>query len=86
MLSNKDAAAIITPLHEKLASVTVIPVPGHESHALGDYPDADAPMTEASGIKSALESLSLGAGKTVLIAGSLYLVGDVLKANEQVPD
>ncbi|MEH6829053.1 bifunctional folylpolyglutamate synthase/dihydrofolate synthase [Parasphingorhabdus sp.] len=86
MLSNKDPAAIITPLHEKLASVTVIPVPGHESHTLGDYPDADAPTTEASDINAALRSLDMGSGKTVLIAGSLYLAGEVLKANEQVPD
>ncbi len=86
MLSNKDPAAIISPLHEKLASVTVIPVPGHESHALGDYPEAGAPMREASDITAALQSLDLGPGKTVLIAGSLYLAGEVLKANEQVPD
>jgi len=86
MLSNKDAAAIITPLHEKLADVTVIPVPGHDSHGLGDYPDADAPMKEAGDITTALQSLEAGSGKTVLIAGSLYLAGDVLKANEQVPD
>ena len=86
MLSNKDPSAIITPLHEKLASVTVIPVPGHESHALDAYPDAAAPMTEAKDIRSALQSLQLAPGKTVLIAGSLYLAGDVLKANEQVPD
>lgn len=86
MLSNKDPAAIITPLHEKLASVTVIPVPGHDSHALRDYPKADAPAAEAGDIKAALRSLSLGAGRTVLIAGSLYLAGKVLKLNEQVPD
>ncbi|WP_373491294.1 folylpolyglutamate synthase/dihydrofolate synthase family protein, partial [Parasphingorhabdus sp.] len=52
MLANKDPAAIITPLQEKLASVTVIPVPGHESHALGDYPQVDAPVTEASDISA----------------------------------
>ena len=86
MLSNKDPAAIITPLHEKLASVTVVPVPGHESHAAGDYPATDAPVTEASDITAALRSVTLGPGKTVLIAGSLYLAGEVLKANEQVPD
>ena len=86
MLSNKDPAAIITPLHEKLASVTVVPVPGHESHAAGDYPAADAPVTKASDITAALRSVTLGPGKTVLIAGSLYLAGEVLKANEQVPD
>ncbi|NCN84481.1 MAG: bifunctional folylpolyglutamate synthase/dihydrofolate synthase [Sphingomonadales bacterium] len=86
MLDNKDPAAILTPLHEKLASVTVIPVPGHESHALGDFPKVDAPMTEAGNISAALRSLEQGPGKTVLIAGSLYLAGEVLKANEQVPD
>jgi len=86
MLDNKDPAAILTSLQEKLASVTVIPVPAHESHALGDYPKVNAPVSEASDIKAALQSLSLGTGKTVLIAGSLYLAGDVLKANEQIPD
>tara|TARA_R110002033_G_scaffold44491_3_gene87249 strand:+ start:2619 stop:3941 length:1323 start_codon:yes stop_codon:yes gene_type:complete len=86
MLANKDPAAIITPLHEKLASVTVIPVPGHESHALADYPAADAPMSQASDISAALRSLTPGAGNTVLIAGSLYLAGEVLRLNEQVPD
>lgn len=86
MLENKNPAAIITPLHEKLASVTVIPVPGHESHAAADYPVADAPMAEATDISAALRALTPGPGKTVLIAGSLYLAGEVLKLNEQVPD
>lgn len=86
MLSNKDPAALVAPLKEKLASLTVIPVPGHESHALGAYPDVNAPVSEASDVTAALRALSGGAGKTVLIAGSLYLAGDVLKANEQVPD
>ena len=86
MLANKDPDAIITPLHEKLASVTVIPVPGHESHGKADFPVADAPVTEASDITTALRSLAIGPGNTVLIAGSLYLAGEVLKANEQVPD
>jgi len=86
MLSNKDPDAIIVPLQEKLASVTVIPVPGHESHALGDYPQADAPMKQASDIQAALRSLPSGPDKTVLVAGSLYLAGEVLKLNEQVPD
>ncbi|MEO9600512.1 bifunctional folylpolyglutamate synthase/dihydrofolate synthase [Parasphingorhabdus sp.] len=86
MLSNKDPAALIAPLNEKLASVTVIPVPGHESHGLGDYPKVDTPVTEADNVSAALKALSPGAGQTVLIAGSLYLAGNVLQANEQVPD
>ena len=86
MLSNKDPAAIVAPLHEKLASVTVIPVPDHESHAPVDYPVADAPVSQASDISAALRALTLGPARTVLIAGSLYLAGAVLKLNEQVPD
>ena len=86
MLANKDPAAIIVPLQEKLASLTIIPVPGHESHALEDFPEVDTRAAEASDITAALQSLRLGPGKTVLIAGSLYLAGEVLKANEQVPD
>jgi dihydrofolate synthase/folylpolyglutamate synthase len=86
MLSNKDPSAIITPLKDKLASLTVVPVPGHESHGLEDYPAVEAAITEASDVMAALKAISLGAGKTVLIVGSLYLAGAVLKANEQVPD
>ncbi|WP_430414971.1 bifunctional folylpolyglutamate synthase/dihydrofolate synthase [Parasphingorhabdus sp.] len=86
MLSNKNPDAIIAPLKEKLASMTVIPVPGHESHALRDYPDVNAPAMQADNISGALDTMDLGSGKTVLIAGSLYLAGDILKANAQVPD
>ncbi|MGB5483893.1 MAG: bifunctional folylpolyglutamate synthase/dihydrofolate synthase, partial [Parasphingorhabdus sp.] len=86
MLSNKDPAALVAPLKEKLACLTVIPVPGHESHGVADFPEVDAPMKEASDISAALGSLALGPGKTVLIAGSLYLAGEVLRANEQIPD
>ncbi len=86
MLSNKDPAAIIAPLQEKLASVTVIPVPGHDSHTPENYPDTGTPVAEADTVEQALKSLKLGREKTVLIAGSLYLAGDVLRANEQVPD
>ncbi len=86
MLSNKDSSAIVKPLHEKLASVTVVPVPGHESHLAKAYPDAGSPIGEARNIVEALQKQGLGKKKTVLIAGSLYLAGEVLRANRQVPD
>ena len=86
MLANKDPSAIITPLHEKLASVTVVPVPDHDSHTVADYPDVDAPVSEVANIFDALQKQKPAHGKTVLIAGSLYLAGEVLRANEQVPD
>jgi len=43
-------------------------------------------MKQASDIQAALRSLPSGPDKTVLVAGSLYLAGEVLKLNEQVPD
>ena len=86
MLSNKNPAAIIGPLREKLASMTVIPVPGHESHTAENYPDVDVPVFEADSVAQALKSLKPEPDKTVLIVGSLYLAGDVLRANEQVSD
>src|SRR3546814_8866526 len=32
MLANKDPAAVIAPLADRLASLTVVPVPGHDHH------------------------------------------------------
>lgn len=86
MLANKDAAAIVGPLHEKLASMTVIPVPGHESRQLSDYPVVAAPTRTANDIIEALRQQAPAQDKTVLIAGSLYLAGEVLRLNHQVPD
>jgi len=85
MLANKNPAAIIAPLAENLASVTVVPIPGHEAH------DAEAfaalspvPVRRADHVPAAL--LSLKEPGDVLIAGSLYLAGEVLKINAELPD
>lgn len=85
MLANKDPAAIIAPLADQLASVTVVPIPGHEAH------DAEAfaalspvPVRRAEHVPAAL--LSLKEAGDILIAGSLYLAGEVLKINAELPD
>lgn len=84
MLANKDPSAIIAPLAEKLASIIVLPVPGHEHHsatAFGAYAKAADDMIDA------IRSLSIDPERDILlIAGSLYLAGDVLKANNQIPN
>jgi dihydrofolate synthase/folylpolyglutamate synthase len=80
-LANKDPAAIVGPLRGKLASLSVVPVPGHEAHdaaAFGKGARAFRNVTSALG--------SLPPEGDVLIAGSLYLAGEVLRLNSELPD
>jgi dihydrofolate synthase/folylpolyglutamate synthase len=85
MLANKNPAAIIAPLADRLLSVSAVPAPGHESHP----PEAFAPFTALpvggfADVASALRALP--SDGDVLIAGSLYLAGAVLRLNRQLPD
>ncbi|MGJ0238142.1 bifunctional folylpolyglutamate synthase/dihydrofolate synthase [Novosphingobium fluoreni] len=82
MLANKDADAIVQPLRASLSSVSVVDVPGHESHPRSAFGQ------DARGFPTVGEALSaLPQDRVpVLIAGSLYLAGEVLKANHEVPD
>ena len=81
MLANKDPAALIAPLGGQLASITAVPVAGHDCHP------ASAFGTNAHGADTLEAALSaLPPQGDVLIAGSLYLAGEVLRLNEQTPD
>jgi dihydrofolate synthase / folylpolyglutamate synthase len=87
MLANKDPAAIIAPLADRIASITILPIPGHEHHKpeafVGLLP---IPAVGAPDITSALSALGIDPIKdAVLIAGSLYLAGVVLAQNGEVP-
>lgn len=82
MLANKDPAALTGPLATNAVSISAVPVPTHEWHpatAFGPtavaYPDVPA----------ALAALP-DDGLPVLIAGSLYLAGEVLRLNNELPD
>ncbi|HWW55573.1 MAG TPA: bifunctional folylpolyglutamate synthase/dihydrofolate synthase [Sphingopyxis sp.] len=84
MLANKDPAAIVAPLAGRLASLTVVPVPGHEHHDAAAF-GADAKA--AASVADALGDLDVDPSREiVLIAGSLYLAGDVLSANRELPE
>jgi dihydrofolate synthase/folylpolyglutamate synthase len=90
MLANKDPGALLSPLRDRLASVTVVPVPGHDHHGAQDFartPAIPAPRA-ARDIAQALRSLRVdpAKGEVVLIAGSLYLAGAVLRENGEMPD
>jgi dihydrofolate synthase/folylpolyglutamate synthase len=81
MLANRYPATIIDPLGGRLASVTAVPIQGSESHGAEAFPGA----RWATDVADALQALPED-GLPVLIAGSLYLAGKVLAANDEIPD
>jgi dihydrofolate synthase / folylpolyglutamate synthase len=129
MLANKDPSAIIAPLADKLASITVLPVPGHEHHGVEAFTNALASLAlrrpregggrspagsvytdgsettkgrvmdsrlrgnddalelrTADDVTTALHSLTVDpASEIILIAGTLYLAGEVLRLNGETP-
>lgn len=82
MLANKDPEALTGPLAANATSIAAVPVPTHEWHAA----EAFGPNAVAyPDVPSALAALPQD-GLPVLIAGSLYLAGEVLRLNNEVPD
>jgi dihydrofolate synthase/folylpolyglutamate synthase len=93
LLAAKDLEGVLRPFSGSDAMIHAIPVPGHAHH----LPEAVAGRARLLGL-SALASESIEAALTaiarlsdasrppaVLIMGSLYLAGAVLKANDQAP-
>lgn len=81
MIEGKDPAALTRPLAASLASITAVPVPAHECHP----PEAFGPEAKpAPDVPVALAALP-DDGLPVLIAGSLYLAGEVLRLNGEMP-
>ncbi|WP_435201384.1 bifunctional folylpolyglutamate synthase/dihydrofolate synthase [Qipengyuania sp. 902] len=82
MLEAKDPQALIEPLAGSIASLTAVPVPGHDHHG----PDAFGPEARAANdLPEAVAALPKDA-LPVLIAGSLYLAGEALGLNGDLPD
>lgn len=82
MLANKNPAALIEPMQASLASVTAVPVPAHDCHPAAAFGPS---VTEAPDVAHALANLPED-GVAVLMAGSLYLAGEVLRLNGELPD
>jgi dihydrofolate synthase/folylpolyglutamate synthase len=88
LLANKDARGFLDPFAATGCAMTAVLVPGHECHQprslagvaleLG-FPSA----TEAPGLEAALAGAR---GSPVAILGSLYLAGEALRANCELPD
>ena len=93
MLSNKDALGFLKLLAPIAASLTAVPIPGHEHHApenLAQLADSlgIAAATTAPDVETALARMNgtIPEGSRVAILGSLYLAGVVLQTNGQTPD
>jgi dihydrofolate synthase/folylpolyglutamate synthase len=81
ILANKDADHIVAPLTAHALSLTFAPVADHAHHD----PDALAARfggRTARSLKEALDAVE----EPRLIAGSLYLAGEALTLNREVPD
>jgi dihydrofolate synthase/folylpolyglutamate synthase len=92
LLSNKDASGIIAPFEGSGAALHAVPVPGHDHHLPVDL----AAIARRAGLRAepaedvaaalrAIEAGPEGPPPVVLIMGSLYLAGEVLRANAQTP-
>jgi len=80
ILANKDADAIVTLLVPHARSLTFVPVADHPHHEPAELAKKFSGRT-ATSIDDALSDLQAPR----LIAGSLYLVGEALAANDQAP-
>ncbi len=93
LLASKDAPGVLRAYRGRAATFHTIAVPGHESHA----PEALATAAReagfvampAAGVADALSWIARHADPAhppvVLIVGSLYLAGEVLRDNAQPP-
>jgi dihydrofolate synthase/folylpolyglutamate synthase len=93
MLKNKDALGFLAPFASKIETLTAVPIAGHEHHTpseLCDLARSKLQITNAQAAGDIVAALELMTGQQepaqVLICGSLYLAGEVLRLNDQVPD
>jgi dihydrofolate synthase / folylpolyglutamate synthase len=85
MLAGKDPAALLAPLTGILLSVSAVPAPGHDAHTPEDFAAHTAlPVRSFDDVGAAL--CTLPPQGDILIAGSLYLAGEVLRLNAEIPD
>ena len=87
-LTSKDPAGMLEPFKSQVELVHAVPIPGHSCFSPDDLAEiaGGLGMTAETqdNFRQALESIPADA--RVLIFGSLYLAGEVLAANDQVPD
>lgn len=96
MLSNKDVDSFLAPLAGKVDHIHALPVPGHDHHLPERFAAVAARWgigsTAHAGPQDAIRAIYAQAraaaniAPKLLIGGSLYLAGEVLRLNAQLPD
>lgn len=89
LLETKDPAGVLAPLAPVCASLTAVPIPGHKCYPpeglAAEASARGAPEAEAArDLEHALDLAAARAadGDTILICGSLYLIGQALALSE----
>ncbi len=94
LLANKDATGVLRAFAGRHATLHAVPVPHHEHHAPADLAlqakHVGLTAMPAGSVAEALGWIGRHADRAeppfVLILGSLYLAGEVLRANDQMPE
>ena len=94
LLANKDAQGVLQPFRGRAVTLHTIPVADHEHHSPATLAEIAQGMgmnaRPAADFNDSLGWIARHADRTrpptVLIMGSLYLAGEVLKANNQAPE
>ncbi|WP_170444573.1 bifunctional folylpolyglutamate synthase/dihydrofolate synthase [Ruegeria arenilitoris] len=87
MLNTKDVTGYLSPLAQEAASLTAVSIPGETNTLSAEETAAAAksvnlPATTASSVSQALETIIKADPQArVLICGSLYLAGNILREN-----
>jgi dihydrofolate synthase/folylpolyglutamate synthase len=87
-LATKDPPGMLQPFEGLASAVHTVPIGDHASFAPNELAEIAAELGFAADAHDSIEN-ALGAvpgDARVLIFGSLYLAGEVLAANGQVPD
>jgi dihydrofolate synthase/folylpolyglutamate synthase len=93
LLANKDVGGVLKPFQGRSVTFHPIPVAAHEHHAPADLARAAGEnglsAVPAGGVEEALSWIARHADRArppiVLVFGSLYLAGEILRKNEQAP-
>jgi dihydrofolate synthase / folylpolyglutamate synthase len=93
MLANKDVDAFLAPFAGRIAHIHALPVPGHDHHPASRFAAIaeqwNIGCTAHASPAEAIQAVATTSGDQaplLLIAGSLYLAGEILRLNEQFPD
>ncbi|MBK9588896.1 MAG: bifunctional folylpolyglutamate synthase/dihydrofolate synthase [Sphingomonadales bacterium] len=90
VLANKDAEGILTPFLNRATSFRAVPIPDHPHHSADDLANwisaKGADAAPADDVACALRTLAQSdtSSGIILVLGSLYLAGDVLRENGEM--